>query len=189
MQDKMQGIEKTLTLDEHAAAEKVFAKLSVVDTANVRTVIGTVDQLTEMTLGHLQEQAEQRTRMYGALDPEGDSVSKAHPFFAVYAVGGLVTKAETNDTDLLFATNGWWQTLTKGRDWFLHLLRAEKKEDWTLEDPGELPDGYNLGITRGKALITIRPQQGKKVDIIYVRSIESKSAACFFPWDEGYKPQ
>ena len=65
-------------------------------------------------------------------------------------------------------------------------LVNEFSENCTIKRHGELPNNYNLGVTKGKVLITLTPTEGKKSDVNYVRSWEREGFE-FINEEEFYK--
>ncbi|HLC66499.1 MAG TPA: hypothetical protein VJK52_02560 [Candidatus Nanoarchaeia archaeon] len=181
----------SLSLEECTAAEAIFAKLASADAANVRMVTGVVDRLAKQYAAELHERVRVSTIVRTALraGAKTQETTEGYPFFAVYAIGSLVHKPDPRDTDVLVATNAWWQSLPRSYDWFLEHLGTAVGRAGTLEQHGELPDRYNVGLTAGKVLFTLHPAKGKNVDITYVRSMESGDDPGTFPWDPKYKPQ
>lgn len=95
-------------------------------------------------------------------------------FFAVYLVGGQLTKqGESPDIDLLAATSAYWTSgFPPVHDPVCDALTNEFTGCEVLKE-GELPNNYNLGRTKGRVLIRLAPEAGKRIDVIYVRSMRN----------------
>ena len=101
------------------------------------------------------------------------------PFFAAYAIGGYVTKeGERPDIDLMVVTNtGFPVSLNDferydSRVRILDLNLALSFEGSDIEGLDDLPDNYNIGHTKGKGIIRIKPNDGSKpMDIVFVTSM------------------
>src|SRR3989344_3014542 len=170
----MREVNKELSLEEKAAAQTFFDRIGEVDTWNLRSLIGVVD-------AHADE-------YFGSEEPDQSHNYFAHgeAFFAVYGIGGNVTKkGERPDVDILVVTNmRYSEGFLEGYDdrmddphetgieplWIRmnQVLRAEME----VKKEGDLPCNYNLSRTKGKCLIRLTPNQGgRRMDVVYAKSM------------------
>lgn len=144
-----------------------------------------------------------------------------NPFFNLYAVGGILRFGkEASDIDLMLVTNyrtidGYLEeygsppspdSIFQSRDgeMLLNSLMDEFHGTHIINKRGELPNNYNLGLTKGKVVIELHPMvkilRGKrKIDLIYVRSMTPKNVpimsdeydelteTCFFISEEDFE--
>ncbi len=157
------------SIDGKVAAESFFRKLKEVDLANVRKIIEAVNHhaMAYLKSGEANKSWDEFSR--------GDTLGEV--FFAIYGIGGYVTKkGERPDIDLLIATNMRYED-GKGyiddKDEPLWASLNEHLEDvFTMNKEGDIPANYNIGLTKGKCMLTFAPKnEGKKIDIVYVKSM------------------
>jgi hypothetical protein len=173
-----------LVLEEQLRAEEVLKRLSPQDTANVFSVISATDDVAREYFSSGEAIAnrmrfisqESLERINAERRPGTVDDFDGYPFFAVYAIGGNVTKeGDRPDLDLMLVSNAWWSS---GSFRFEHhpLLTdvTQRLNIGQVEIAGEMPCRYNVGITggKGKAIIKQPINGGKSIDITYVRSIE-----------------
>ncbi|MFT4302979.1 MAG: hypothetical protein ACMXYG_00290 [Candidatus Woesearchaeota archaeon] len=167
-----------LTEQEIREAQKVFHKLEKPDLNNVKKVIESVDDVANM---YYEE---------GDIDYNYIAFCKdgrvGYPFFAVYLIGGYLNKeGERKDIDLIIATNMRWTNgftrpefddpiSKKYLEPIWAKLTTTFSSGYSINKHNELPTDYNLGVTQGKVLITIKPENGKPLDINYVKSWNRK---------------
>ena len=179
---EMDSLENELSNEERLNAELFYMKLDNQDQTNVKKVVKAVASLAEEYFSF----GEQHNNSWAFCTDEKTGT----PFFAVYLIGGYLNKkGERPDIDLLVATNMRWTSgftdydkfsdysrcdLLISCDPFLKELAGEFAEGYSMQKHGELPDDYNIGATKGKLLITITPDEGKKLDVNYVRSWRDK---------------
>ncbi len=171
----MRTINKELSLEERTAQDSFYQRIGKQDTANVKRVITLVD-----------DQAEEYF-----LSPDLEHVhylfQSGEAFFAVYGIGGNLTKqGQRPDIDIMIVTNMRYQNgfLEDYNDRFddpdyehniepvWRNMNQQLKEQMTITKENELPNNYNLGLTKGKCLISLTPKNGaRKIDAVYVRSM------------------
>lgn len=114
-------------------------------------------------------------------------------FFAVYGIGGNVTKQGNRpDIDLMLVTNMRYLESPFIEDVHNHDVLTKAIADHVVHNlnlkvMGTLPDNYNLGSTKGKSLLELNPTAigpttiGKKIDLIYVRSMVNHGTSADLP--------
>ena len=185
----MRQINKELTLEERTAAQLFFERMGETDTVNVKRLIGLVDAHAEdyFSLGELE-------RVHHYFDG-------GEAFFTVYGIGGNVTKEGVRpDVDVMVVTNMRYSNgFLEGYDERIDdpvwgrsiepLWRRMNKEfrlDMAVERQGAIPDNYNLGLTKGKCIITLTPSnEARKIDVVYNKSMSPHEDPSTFPWEEG----
>lgn len=193
----MRVVQKELDLDEMATSKTFFDRLSEADSSQVSRVIRVVNDLADSYFLDYPVEPDLRKaslsdsiyrgepdRNYFVFrrdaDEVGDEKIVGYPFFAVYSIGSQLTSDTPRDVDLMVVTNMWWSGgyiphQAEKQEWFCRGLRQEFS-DTHISIHGELPDGYNLGVTEGKCLITLTPGNGKSMDVAYVRGIRSRGS-------------
>jgi hypothetical protein len=175
--------ENGLAAEELPESVKFFDRLCP-DKKNIETVIGLVDGVANKYFS--SDQHNENRHAFCRRKENGKGHEHGYAFFAVYAIGGNITKeGERPDLDLLVVTNAWWDS----RD------MSHSPVNYVLVDPvvfslinqfgeknvkihGKLPNAYHLGASEGKALLTITPEAGKKIDLSYVRSYQGAVRRC-----------
>jgi hypothetical protein len=171
----MRQVNKELSLEEKAGAERFFERVGESDATNVRRLVGLVDI-------HADDYFSSRD-----LEDVHYHFDGREAFFAVYGIGGNVTKdGERPDVDVMIVTNmRYREGFLDGYDdrmddpnWGRNVeplwrrMNQELRDDMEVKREGELPDNYNLGVTRGKCIITLTPPNGaRKIDVVYVKSM------------------
>jgi len=173
--------ENELSIEEAKKANEFYDILREPDLNNLGRVLNSVDVVANSYfLDRMQD------KCIGGFYDEDDV---GRPFFGVYLIGGCLTKeGERPDIDLLVATNmrmtnsfdltGYLQTHYDDEvridldesDPIWVSLNKEFNLNFEIKKEGKLPDDYNLGETKGKVLIRLIPDEGKRIDIVYVRS-------------------
>ena len=181
-------IDGQLTLEERAKAKEFKDRLTEADKRNTLAVIKAVYFLEKE---YLNSEEPQKTLDYSWQFYLDTREGKWSPFFAVYGIGGYVTKeGERPDVDLLVATNMRYRNGPTKRyddpedlvdpDPFLRKLQETTRGRMQIELMGIVPDNYNLGITYGKVIARLTPLiGGKSIDVVYVRSMMAGIPACF----------
>ena len=171
----MRSVNKELSLEERAEAERFFERIGEKDTANVKRLVTLVDSHTDDYFSS------------GELEKVHYCFNDGEAFFTVYGIGGNVTKDGVRpDLDLMIVTNmryseGFSDYYDNKMDdpysersveplW--RRINLEFRVDMTIKRHGEIPDNYNLGLTKGKCIITLTPKNGaKKIDVVYIKSM------------------
>lgn len=173
--DKERQVNKELSLEETAEAERFFQRIGETDAANVRRLVGLVDSQANDYFS--SRELEKMSYLFAGTEA----------FFVVYGIGGNVTKnGERPDVDVMIVTNmryndGFFNchddamddpVLGRSVEPLWRRMNLELRESITLQRRGELPDNYNLGVTKGKCVITLTPLNGaRKMDVVYVKSM------------------
>jgi|GEM_PF-2042228 len=125
------------------------------------------------------------------------SQKETPPFLSLYLIGGNLTEqGERPDIDLLTATNMWYpggnprttDYKYSGVDLVVSRILGLKGYFKEIKQLGELPDDYNIGITKGKVLFELHPGElgGRKIDLSYVRSRGNPRLRNFFNGECGF---
>ena len=171
----MRQVYKGLSLEERAGAEGFFERIGEGDAANTRRLVGLVDVLADDYFSSRE------------LEDVHYHFKCGEAFFAVYGIGGNVTKdGERPDIDIMIVTNmRYKEGFLEGYDdrmddpvWgrsvepLWRRMNQELRGEMEVKREGELPDNYNLGVTRGKCIITLTPPDGsRKIDVVYIKSM------------------
>ncbi len=184
----MRPVNKELTLEERAGSQLFFERIGKIDAANVKRLINLVDS-------HADDYFSSRE-----LEKNHNYFNGGEAFFAVYGIGGNVTKEGIRpDIDLMVVTNmryaegfsGYYDQFLDDPVWRRSIepiwrrINLELKGDMIIERHGDIPDNYNLGLTRGKCIITLTPQNGaKKIDVVYIKSMAPHDDPSTFSWEK-----
>jgi len=106
---------------------------------------------------------------------ENHDAPRGYQFFAVYLIGGNITKkGDRPDIDLLTVTNmryaDGYGFIYDHEEWFQKRITEFFQGQGSVACSSPLPSDYNIGHVDGKALFTVTPNIGKRIDINYVRS-------------------
>jgi len=171
----MDFIDWGLTDEEELKAREFHARLTSPDVNNLGEIVRFVDSVSNTYFSRYPSFWLNTSR-----------------FFSLYLVGGYLNKkGERPDIDLLLATNAIWPGGFFGEDEPIYSGLKQSFGEANVSVVGELPDNYNIGETKGKALINIDPVVGKKIDLIYFsswrpgedRSLEFLSEKQFYELD------
>ncbi len=183
----MREVNKELTLEEMARAQLFFEKMGEIDAPNVKRLVNLVDS-------HADDYFSSRE-----LEKNHNYFDRGEAFFAVYGIGGNITKEGIRpDIDIMIVTNmrysegfsGYYDRFMDDPVWERSIepiwrrINLELRGDMTVERKGEIPDNYNLGLTRGKGIITLTPQNGaRKIDVVYIKSMAPHDDPSTFSWE------
>ncbi len=167
---------KPIRRGEVGTPKEFFSRLKQPDAITVKAIIATVKSLAR---GHEQERYPKRY------------LSEA--FFAVYGIGGNVTKlGDRPDVDLLVVTNALWthgyrsdnraisydDPIALSGDWVAGTLRdVFEKEDYKVTMRKKIPNEYSKVGTNLKGMLKLNPNnEGRKpIDIVIVNHTSLRS--------------
>ena len=147
--------DRRLIRTETKNAKDFFARLRQPEIATVNTIIQTISSLA---VSHKRERYQR------------------NPFFAVYGIGGNVTKTgERPDVDLLIATNAIWihgYPTEENSDWVMGRLNDTFiNEGYKVKIISKTPDEYSIGaVADQKGMMRLEPEDDgrKPIDIVIV---------------------
>jgi hypothetical protein len=174
---------------EAKARDSFFERLKPADRKVVKRVIDSIDTVAtayftprlNVVLMRDTSEAEDNSHHFTRQNNWDKEPETGYPFYAVYGIGGVLTKEGTRkDTDLMVATNAWWSSgpIYEVDYPILYQLQEDMGEEFMVEVTSDIPDGYNLAETNGKGMIRLTPIDGKTapVDIVIARGIRNSEA-------------
>ncbi len=185
----MRQINDKLSLEERTLRDDFFNRLNPTDKIHVESVINVVNNIAKDYFRDVESDAELRMQSEDGYRGEPDenywAFRMSRPdaeeemgcaFFSVYAIGGQITKeGRRPDIDLMVVTNMWWSGgyINDDEEWFYGTLQKALGNNYEIFCEDDLPNHYNEGLTKNKALIRLTPKDNDStpIDIVYVRSL------------------
>ncbi len=116
--------------------------------------------------------------------------TKTEAFFAVYGIGGYVTKSGARpDLDLLIATNLPLEKRAYHDDTepFISQLRLTLSSEYEIMLRGEVPTDSNLHITNGRVSVHLSQRSSSaSIDLKYAKSVHGKDSRYTFRSEEDF---
>lgn len=184
-------IDKKLPLEDRDARKRFFSDLSSNDRRSVDLVVEAVDNLADEYFGvtnpkirtkqdlsrtkkRIDEVAQNHFQFKRFVDGEYKIGSA---FFAVYVIGGQITKdLPRSDIDLMISTNMWRSGgyFEDSEEWLFDSLFEKMSEDFYISWKGDLPNSYDMGYHKSKSVLDLNPKHEgfSPIDILYVRSMQ-----------------
>lgn len=143
---------------EVTTPKEFFSRLKSADAITVKAIVGLVKSLSEQ---HKQE------------------AYQKDPFFAIYGIGGNVTKLGNRpDIDLLIVTNSIWvngysgeESDTVGGEWVAGTIRdVFRDEGYKVKVEKKIPNEYTRVGAGKKGMIRLTPEdeERKPIDVVIV---------------------
>lgn len=166
---------KLIRREEIRTSKEFFSRLKQPDVITVKAIVGTVKSLAE------------------GLKSELDEFDGQNPFFAIYGIGGNITKSgDRPDVDLLVVTNAMWlngyesnddsishkDSVALGGDWVAGTLRdVFEKESYKVTVKKKIPNRYSQVGINLKGMLRLNPNnEGRKpIDIVIVNHTSLKN--------------
>ena len=186
----MRQVNKELSLEERSSRNKFLDRINPTAKTSVESIIQVVDAIANDYFQDIDSDTELQTQSEGGYKGEPDQNYWAFrrlnfdggkdligcAFFSVYVIGGQISKkGERPDIDLMVVTNMWWSEgyTADENEWFYKGLHKTLENNYQISCKDDLPNHYNEGLNKNKALIRLTPKGDgfTPIDIVYIRSL------------------